>query len=445
MTLRAARYLALFRILSALLLIGLATRFVQAEEDQKPTSSRAPRGPFGSDPEDPSALALEIEYRATQRPSLFQVSPLKPLHDRVDAARKGLYEKTHLKLGATFAHLFQGISESLPGSDQWGTATTVGLVGTWELISRGKPTRGNLYFKVEGRWNYGTTGPQTLGQVGLGSIAGTGNTYEGYVPAFILRNLYWEQGSEEAGWAVRLGKMSPDAMFGSSRHLTPVTTFLSFAATGAFSIGVPDSGLGIAGAWYPNASIRIIGAVTDANGLRFDWGDISEGDFFEALEVGAKLWPKTDKAGYSKVVLWHNDGTSDGQPINRSTGLSGYGFFLLHEHELSHDGDTVLVRKYGHSFDESALYRRQAGAALLFYAPSLLSKGIDNDLIAVALNWVDPTAAGSRPEYALEIFYRFPLFPGVDTTLHYHGVFNPALDPDGDYGTAISLRLRWTF
>jgi hypothetical protein len=436
---------SLSRTLSVCLWIGLALTTAHAEDAPRPTAARAPAGPFGSDPADPSALALEIEHRVGQKDSLFRLSPLKPLHDWVDAARKSFYEKTHFKLGSTWAHLFQGLSESLPGTDQWGTATTVGIVGTWELIHRGKPTQGNLFFKVEGRWNYGTTGPQTLGAVGLGSLANTGNTYDKYVPAFILRNIYWEQGGEEAGWAVRIGKMSPDAMFGTSRHLTPVTTFLSFAATGPFSIGLPDSGLGIAGAWYPTDRIRIMGAVTDANGLRFDWGDISEGDFFEALEFGAKLWPKTDKAGYSKVVFWHSDGTSDGQPVNGSAGPSGYGFFLLHEHELSDSGNTVLLLKYGHSLHESAFYRHQAGAALMFYAPSLLPGGLENDLFAIALTWVDPTTAGSRPEYALEIFYRFPLFPGVDTTLSYQGVIHPALDPDNDYATVISLRIRWTF
>jgi hypothetical protein len=224
-----------------------------------------------------------------------------------------------------------------------------------------------------------------------------------------------------------------------------VTTFLSFAATGPFSIALPDSGLGIAGAWYPNDRIRIMGAVTDANGLRFDWGDISEGDFFEALEFGAKLWPKTDKAGYSKLVVWHTDGTSDGQPVNGSNGPSGYGFFVLHEHELTEDGNTVLLLKYGHAFDDSAFYRYQAGFALMFYSPSLLSRGIDNDLVGIALTWIEPTTTGTRDEYALEIFYRFPFFPGVDTTLHYHGVIHPALDPTNDFGSAISLRIRWTF
>jgi len=436
---------SLSRALSVCLWIGLVLTTVQAEEVREAIPDRAPAGPFGSDPEDPSALALEIEHRVNQKDSLFKVSPLKPFHDIVSGARKSLYDKTHLKLGATFAHLFQGISDSLPGTDQWGTATTVGIVGNWELINRKKPAQGNLYIKVEGRWNYGTTGPMSLGAQGLGSLANTGNTYEAYVPAFILRNIYWEQGSEKAGWAYRIGKMSPDAMLGTSRHMTPVTTFLSFAATGPFSIALPDSGLGIAGAWYINDRVRIMGVASDANGLRFDWGDITAGDFFEALDFGVKLWPKTDKAGYSKLVIWHTDGTSDGRPVNGMAGPSGYGFFLLHEHELSDDGNKVLLLRYGHSFDESAFYRHQAGVAFMFYSPSLISGGIDNDLFAISLTWVDPTTAGSRPEYALEIFYRFPLFPGVDTTLHYHGVFNPALNPDSDYGTAISLRIRWTF
>jgi len=42
-------------------------------------------------------------------------------------------------------------------------------------------------------------------------------------------------------------------------------------------------------------------------------------------------------------------------------------------------------------------------------------------------------------------FYRFPVFPTVDMTLHYHAIINPALDPTNDLAHAFSLRLRTTF
>jgi len=50
-----------------------------------------------------------------------------------------------------------------------------------------------------------------------------------------------------------------------------------------------------------------------------------------------------------------------------------------------------------------------------------------------------------RSEYNVEAFYRFPLFPSVDTTLSYQSVFNPALDPDNHHASVFSLRIRTTF
>ena len=49
-----------------------------------------------------------------------------------------------------------------------------------------------------------------------------------------------------------------------------------------------------------------------------------------------------------------------------------------------------------------------------------------------------PPPFGSRDEYNLEVFYRFPLFPGVDTTLSYQSVFNPALNTEFDHAHVFS-------
>ncbi len=58
---------------------------------------------------------------------------------------------------------------------------------------------------------------------------------------------------------------------------------------------------------------------------------------------------------------------------------------------------------------------------------------------------MEPSAVGSRDEWNVEAFYRFPLFPGVDTTLSYQSVINPALAPDIDHASVFSLRVRSVF
>lgn len=429
----------------AVILAGLLSCFILETAWAGPNNSErsGSRQDSLDDPDEPSNLLPEIQQRNTQKDSLFPVSPLRRLHDITDKAKQDLYEAIGLKLGVTFVHLFQGLSEALPREDQWGTNTNFDLVGSWDLIDKKEPTQGQAVFHVQARWDYGTAAPEDMATFSLGSLLGTANTFSAYTPTFILRNLYWRQGSPQAGWGYRIGKITPDALLATSAHISAYTTFLP-TANGPFSIALPDSGMGAVGAWYLNDRVTLVGLVSDANADRFNFGDIRAGDFFKAAELHVKIAPRTPKAGYSKLTLWHTDGTVDGLPANGSTGPSGWGFFLKHEQELTADGRAIGILRYGKSFDDSAFYNQQASANFLLYDPPGLSQ-LQNDLIGVAFNWADATQSGSRSEYNVEVFYRFPFFPGVDMTLSYQYVIDPALDLGIDHASVFSLRLRTTF
>jgi porin len=430
-------------------LLGFLTASTASAEDDRADSGNSGQGDtqqntFGSDPQDPSNFLHVVEKRRAQRDSLFPISPLKPLHDILDPAEEALYDATKVKIGLTINHLFQGMTDALPGLDKWGTTTDSDLVAAWEVIDQGEPTQGKFYFHLEGRWDYGTTGPQNLGFVNLGSQIGTGNAFSAYDPTFLIRNLYWEQGSPEAGWAYRFGKITTDAILGTSKHITPVTTFLPNAGTGFFVDGFPDSGVGAVGALYFNDRFKAVGLVSDANANRFTWGNPGAGDYYTALELAAKIVPGTGNVDFSKLTLWHTDGTDTGLPINASTGKEGWGYSLKYEQELTDDGRGIGIARWGQSFNGSALYKYQAGLNFLYYDPDVFSH-VQNDLVGLGLNWVEPTAAGSRDEYNVEVFYRLPLFPGVDTTFSYQSVIHPALAPDIDHASVFSLRLRSVF
>jgi hypothetical protein len=399
---------------------------------------------IGGNDTDPSVLLPEIQERRVQRESLLGVSPLKPLHDATDGVKESIYEATGLKLGLTLNHVFQGMTDSLPDTDKWGTTTDLDFVGSWELVNRGTPTQGELYAHLEGRWEYGTTGPQNLGFVNLASLMGTANAFSGYTPTFVVRNLYWEQGSKEAGWAYRVGKITPDAILATSRHISPVTTFLPNGGTGLFSSGYPDSGVGAVGVWYPTERHRLLALISDANADRFDFGCPGCGQYYYAFELGAQIAPKTEKAGYSKFTIWHNDGPRDGQPINASTGVEGWGWTAKLEHEFSEDGKQVGIARYGRSYDDSSLYKQQAAVHFLLYDPPGPA-GLQNDVVGIAGNWVQGTAEDARDEYDIELFYRFPLFTGLDTTFAYQYAINPALTREIKDAHVFGLRLRAVF
>ncbi len=422
---------------------------VGSNDDAQTASDDKAKGvQLSDDPDDPENLLLGIQQRHALKNSLFPASPLQRLHEATDQAKQDFYEATHIKLGLTLTHLSQWLSEAPLADDTWGSATDLDFLATWELVDRGEPTQGQLTFHLQGRWDYGTTGPETLGTESLGSLVGTANTFAPYSPAFLVRNLYWQQGSEEAGWAYRIGKITPDAMLATSAHISAHTTFLPTAAIGPFANALPDSGLGIAGAWYINDRLKLLGIISDANADRNDFGDIGEGDLYTAIELAVKIAPRTPKAGYSKITLWHTDGTEDGLPANGQLGPDGWGFFIKHEQELTADGRAIGILRYGKSFDDSAFYEQQAGAHFLLYNPTGLTQ-LQNDLLGVGYTWAQATESDPdvdiRSESNLEIFYRFPIFPQVDMTLSYQSVFNPALDPDNDHASAFGIKIRTTF
>ena len=353
-------------------------------EDARPVANVNHHVDSLNHPDDPRNLLPAIQERGTQKDSLFRVSPLGWLHKSTTKGKQALYEASDVKLGFRFVQLGQWLSESLPDQDRSGTSAQANLVGTWELFHKGKPTQGQFYIDLEGRWNYGTTGPTPLGANGLGSSIQTANGYAEYTPTFLVRNAYWHQGSKAAGWSYRLGKITPDQILQTSAHISPFTTFLPLASTGPFAMGLPDSGYGTVGAWYVNDRTTLVGLVSDANADRTDSGDIGEGDFFTAVELHFKIAPRTPKAGYSKITLWHTDGTKDGQPINGETGPSGWGVMGKLEQELTADGRAIGILRYGKSFDESALYEELASAHFLLYDPPGPSR-LKNDLVGAAL------------------------------------------------------------
>jgi hypothetical protein len=306
----------LFPVWVACLLIGLTSSAVQAAEGENGAEASATAviesekdalqkqdsqsgEPIGGNNQDPTVLLQHIKQRRTQRDSLFRTSPLGPAHEGAKQWHDKVYEKTHINSGVAIHHLFQWLSESLPGTDDWGTATDVDLTASWELTKRGEPYQGNLYVHLESRWNWGTTGPMSLGPRSLGMLQNTGNTYEKYVPVTIIRNFYYQIGGPKSKAALRFGKVTIDSILGTTAHNTPTTSFLTFAATGAFAIALPDSGLGTVGVWHFNDRLKLLGAIHDSNANRLDLGDISHGGFdgvfFSALELGYMFAPEAKR------------------------------------------------------------------------------------------------------------------------------------------------------
>jgi hypothetical protein len=144
------------------------------------------------------------------------------------------------------------------------------------------------------------------------------------------------------------------------------------------------------------------------------------------------------------VTLWHTDGNKDETGINAMTGVPGWGFYVLHQHELSADGRAIGILRYGRGYDNSAVYEQQAAAHFVLNEPRF-NTPLKHDAFGAAVNWARSPEPNTRDEYNVEVFYRFPMFPNVDTTLSYQSVFNPAFTREIDHASVFSFRLRAVF
>ena len=82
--------------------------------------------------------------------------------------------------------------------------------------------------------------------------------------------------------------------------------------------------------------------------------------------------------------------------------------------------------------------------ALVKYEPDWF-KGINNDSVGASYSVMKAAVAGAQTEKNLELWYRFPLTPNLQTSLHYHGIFDASLRTDKDYASAWGIRFTTAF
>ena len=399
-------------------------------------------------PEDLANKLEEPEQRRKQRDSLFDYTLFDSGRTAFQESTKSLYEKTSIQLGINSNNLYQHVDDVAPGTDKDGVSSDLDVIARWELTNKGTATMGQIFTHVEGRWDYGTTPPSDIGDQNLRSLIRTADPFNSYTPTFLIRNMYWQQGSRSAGWTYRLGKITSDQTLGTSSHLNPFLTFLPSGSVGS-NAAHPDSGPGAVGIkYFDDARWYVLGLISDANGDRedMDFGDIDEGDFFKSVELGYKIFPQTDQAGYSKLTIGHTDGATDGKPNNVALGPSGWSVAGKYEQELSADGRMIGILKYGKTYNDSGLFEELASGHFLLYDPDLPGvRKIKNDVVGVSLVWAKAPIPGTREETNLEIFYRLPVFRQLDVSFSYMSFWNVARNPDIDQANVYSVRLRTTF
>ena len=201
------RFSAIFGLSFATLLSCWALTPAGAQDGQAISNADESPG-LTSDVRDPVVeLRVIRQKRDQQTPaeefSLFRTSPLTPLRERGIQAEKWIYESTDIKLGTNFNTLMQGLSDEIPGEDDYGMATFMSFVTTWDGFRKGECNQGEITLGLEARWNWGTTDPVTLGSQGLGSLGFTANPFGTYTPTFLLESLAHAEASTETSGTER--------------------------------------------------------------------------------------------------------------------------------------------------------------------------------------------------------------------------------------------------
>jgi hypothetical protein len=213
-----------FSIIAWVALVGLLG-FVQA---RPATSTSSQSSGLTTDIQDPEVQLREIrQRREILRPSLFPTSPLTPLRNKTHELERRVYERTNIKFGTVFNTLLQGLSDEIPGEDDFGMATAMSFLGTWDACNQGSPTQGQVTFELQGRWDWGTTAPADLGPQSLGSLTFTANPFNAYTPTFLVSGLGLSNRQDYTGCHSRhirphqwLYNLSPGGRHWSIRHGT---------------------------------------------------------------------------------------------------------------------------------------------------------------------------------------------------------------------------------
>jgi carbohydrate-selective porin OprB len=384
---------------------------------------------IGNVPDDIGAQLRESEILED---AIFPVGPLTPLHKFWDRVNGHLRDTVRLDLGMNYTAVYQRADTVVSGPRD-ASDGDFDFFGRWHLTGCEHNWPGSLVFNSESRHELSQIPPNQLdtGAVG-GTIVGFG------LQDFALPQLYWEQGSYDDGLIYRVGKMDPALVYDGGRYVSSNYAFLSPAFSDTLPMALPDAGLGFVGAVYPTKSTYVIAGIHDANGKRTTAGFNSffgDGEYFSAVEIG--WFPHTDEAneGMYHLTLWHIDARQNaGRP-------SDQGMALTLEQPIGRDSDLVPFLRYAYA-DRGLNGVRQNLSIGLGFQDVL---GQNDDLIAVAASWEEPSNSALRDQYVFETFYRFFITPDTHLTPDVQVVVDPANAPSKNTVTLFGLRLRTLF
>lgn len=394
-------------------------------DDREPARGFAGRKlPFGG----PTSPAGEIEESAVKVTPAFRFPS-------IDAALepwvqwKAEQDQDHgVQFSAHYSTLGQRLSDSLPDTDDTGSAGVLRATLRWNLVDAEGKNTGSLNVMLDHRHGFRDTTPAG----GLGGNAGyaglTGLFYNDI--GFAVINLNWQQYLNDGSTGIVVGRYDPNDYQNVMGMVNPWTIFSNLASNLDVSVALPDSSWGVGVGHWLSDQWYVLGGINDANGTGADNLEFFSGgaEFYKFAHVG---WsPAKDQRYFKNVhaLVWHVDEREDaGIPSSHGVSFAANWTF---------DERWMPFARLGFSKGAAPIYNESLTVGLI------RKFVFRSDLLGLSVNWGSLPDDELGSQTTIEAFWRFQFSQGFAITPSIQVLKNPAYNPFDDTVLVYGLRMR---
>lgn len=426
--------LAIGMIIAVMTLIVPICSFAQNEAEKK-TPPRRSDFKEASGLEGPDGVVSELSRDDIDAGAIFRPPVLDGLFKPWFNLKKEWNKKYGFQLGLNYNALYQKASESSTSEDD-AAGGRFQIQGMWNLLGRNTQNHGGISFRFEDRHRLGTElAPTQLGsQVGSATITGTGfSDFD-----FSLTELAWRQTILDGRIRFGFGKIAAASWYNGHALSGALTGFQNSAMRTSGAKPSVGRGIGVLTGFRLGSNYALVAGIHDANAITSEnpFDTIDEKEFFYSAEF--RWFPTTfDRHRWDQVRLnvWYVDETDEGetpsgQGINFTASRLFNNFYMPFIFGGYSDGEASVIKA-----------DMTVGLALALNTVHRAAR----DILAVGVNWSDPSADDQQEQYTTELFYRFQLYPNVAITPSAQYIVNPASNPDFNEAWVFGIRGRVTF
>ena len=344
-------------------------------------------------------------------------------------------QKYGFQLGLNYNALYQSASETTTEEDD-AAGGRFQIQGMWTFLGRTTKNPGGISFRFEDRHRLGTELPPTqLGrQFGSSTVTGTGfSDFD-----FSLTELAWRQTVLDGNMRFGFGKIAAASWYNGHALSSALTGFQNSAMRTSGAKPSVGRGIGALTGFRLAESFALLAGIHDANAVTSEnpFDTIDEMEFYYSTEL---RWFPTgfDRRKWDQVrlQLWYVDETDEGvTPSDQGLSITASRFF---------NNRYMPFLSAGISDGKASTIKSDVTVGIGFAFNTVHRAA--RDVLAVAVNWSDPSDDEQQEQFTSELFYRFQLYKNLAFTPSAQYIVNPASNPEETEVWVLGIRGRLTF